>query len=100
MADAAEATLVAAKAEAIDGMGHTPCTDVEPGQTIVPGDHKCSVLHIEGDGASVTFLLAPTLALSLSLALALTPTLTLALTLTELTLILALTLTRCRTRSN
>ena len=57
MADAAEATLVAAKAEAIDGMGHTPCTDVEPGQTIVPGDHKCSVLHIEGDGASVAVLL-------------------------------------------
>ena len=76
----------------------TPDPDHFVGQTIVPGDHKCSVLHIEGDGASVTFLLAPTLALSL--ALALTPTLTLALTLTELTLILALTLTRCRTRSN
>ena len=98
MAEADQATLDANIASAIDGMGHTPCTDVEPGETIVPGDHKCSVLHIEGDGASVTFLLAPTLALSL--ALALTPTLTLALTLTELTLILALTLTRCRTRSN
>ena len=43
VADAAEATLTAAKAEAIDGMGHTPCTDVEPGDTIVPAGHKCSI---------------------------------------------------------
>ena len=100
MAEADQATLDANIASAIDGMGHTPCTDVEPGETIVPGDHKCSVLHIEGDGASVTVLLAPTLALSLSLALTPTLALALALTLTELTLILALTLTRCRTRSN
>ena len=55
VADALEATLTAAKAEAVDGMGHTPCTDVEPGETIVPGDHKCSVLHIEGDGPSVSY---------------------------------------------
>ena len=53
--DAKEATLTAAKAEAVDGMGHTPCTDVEPGETILPGDHKCSVLHIEGDGPSVSY---------------------------------------------
>jgi len=55
VADAAEATLTAAKAEAIDGMGHTPCTDVEPGETIVPADHKCSMLHFEGNVASVSF---------------------------------------------
>ena len=49
VANGAEATLTAAKAEAVDGMGHTPCTQVEPGETIVPGDHKCSEVHIEGD---------------------------------------------------
>ena len=57
VADAKEATLTAAKAEAVDGMGHTPCTDVEPGETIVPGEHKCSVLHIEGAGPSVSYWL-------------------------------------------
>ena len=48
VADATQATLDAQKGAAVDGMGHTPCTDVEPGETVVAGTHKCSKLHIEG----------------------------------------------------
>jgi hypothetical protein len=48
VADATQATLDAQKDAAVDGMGHTPCDDVEPGETVVAGDHKCSKLHIEG----------------------------------------------------
>ena len=48
VADATQATLDAQKDAAVDGMGHTPCTIVEPAGTVVAGEHKCSQLHIEG----------------------------------------------------
>lgn len=45
VADAAEATLTTAIAEAVDGMGHTPCTDVEPGETIPHTTRVCAHRH-------------------------------------------------------
>eukprot|EP00908_Phaeocystis_cordata_P016498 Transcript_27758.p1 GENE.Transcript_27758~~Transcript_27758.p1 ORF type:complete len:465 (+),score=143.08 Transcript_27758:93-1487(+) len=42
----------ALEAEAHDGFSHTPCTEVEPGETIVPAAHKCFMLHFEGDNSS------------------------------------------------
>ena len=47
VADVTEATMISAKAEA-DGMGHTPCTVVEPGGTIIAKDDACTELHIFG----------------------------------------------------
>ena len=52
--DDAEATLHGLEDDAVDGFGHTPCTKVEPGGTIVPKTHTCFELHFAGAGDTST----------------------------------------------
>ena len=59
VADTTQATLTAQKEVAHEAIEH-PCgaaeiNDVEPGETIIPGDHRCSKIHIEGDDASIHY---------------------------------------------
>ena len=51
-ADGTEATLHGLEDAAKDAFGHTPCTVVEPGGTIVPATHTCFELHFEGGDTS------------------------------------------------
>ena len=48
--DSLEATLHGLEDDAADGFGHTPCTVVEPGGTIVPATHACFELHFAVSG--------------------------------------------------
>jgi len=45
--DDAEATLSSLAHEAEDGFGHTPCKEVEAGETIMPAEHTCYHLHFD-----------------------------------------------------
>ena len=57
--DTSQATLNAQIEVAHEAFEHhcgaDELVDVEPGQTIIPGDHRCSKLHIEGDAASIQY---------------------------------------------
>ena len=64
VADTKESTLNAQKEVAHEAMEHhcdaDEVHDVEPTQTIVPGDHRCSKIHIEGDVASIHYKISLT----------------------------------------
>ena len=57
--DASKATLTAQIEAAHEAFEHhcgaDELVDVEPGETIIPGDHRCSKLHIEGDATSIKY---------------------------------------------
>ena len=63
VADTTQATLNAQKEVAHEAMEHhcgaDEIKDVEPGETIIPGDHRCSKIHIEdptsGDADSIHY---------------------------------------------
>ena len=59
VADTKESTLNAQKEVVHEAMEHhcgaDEIKDVEPGETIIPGDHRCSKIHIEGDDASIHY---------------------------------------------
>ena len=64
VADTTQATLNAQKGVAHEAMEHhcgaDEIKDIEPGETITPGDHRCSKIHIEGDDASIHYTISLT----------------------------------------
>jgi len=64
VADTKDSTLNAQKEVAHEAMEHhcgaDEIKDVEPGETIIPGDHRCSKIHIEGDVASISYTISLT----------------------------------------
>lgn len=59
VSDTTQATLAAQKEVAHEAFEHhcgaDELVDVEPGETIIPGDHRCSKLHIEGEAVSIQY---------------------------------------------